>query len=177
MILAVKNNTASAIPGLGLLANEIKTVWMNKTWFTDQTLIREKLRDGSIEFYDENSAKIIYWNGTEIVGDDDILAPMIHLLFRVLPTDEAITRAEREACMDIFQIIAVMFRKAKKNNGLPGYTDDNMIDALQTKNVFELLLLGRNKGAGNGINAIATDAFFTVDRKTLLKSICDSINL
>lgn len=165
-----------------LLANETKLCFYNRPILFDQTRIRVLLRLDQIEFLNEFNDVVVKYNQEyedKIEGDgDDFVEMLTDVIFEYRPQDYfSFYNLKIKIGNKIDYLIRFSYEKAVRNSNIDPqvYSTSNLIDALRTKNVTELLNYGDIKKAGSAINQITNDTFFTNGRKTTLKSICDSV--
>jgi hypothetical protein len=182
MLVAIKNLTTNDITDLGLTSLQSKAVWNNKPfWHPNGSDIRpvlfQHIQAGEVVGLNEFDETIIYWNEdqNEIINQS-LADDMALFTGQNFGNDENIVKAERDAAQDFFVILARVFRRIKQS-GLPNYNIQDMSNAIESKNICALLNMGANKQAANAINAITTDAFFTVGRKGQLAAICGALDL
>lgn len=189
-IIKIRNKTASILELYGnptvntpkLQASETKLCFYNRPILFDQSKIRALLRLDQIEFLNEFNDVVVKYNSnydSNIEGDDFEFIEMLNdLITDYQPTDYySFYNLKVKIGNKIDYLIRFSYEKAVRNNNIDPdiYSTSNLIDAMRTKNITELLNLGDIKRAGTAITQITSDAFFTNPRKTALKAICDSV--
>jgi hypothetical protein len=185
MIIKIRNKTANTVYLNSentqlLLANETKLCFYNRPMLLDQTRLRVLLRLDQIEFLDENNAVAVKYNQEyedKIEGDGDEFVEMLtDCIFEYrADNDDKIYSLKVKIADKIQQLLKTIFEKVIRKGNLTGYSTINFIDALNSKRVTDLLDYADIATAGTAIGNIATDGFFTNNRKAMFKSLCQSV--
>jgi hypothetical protein len=185
MIVRVRNKTANTVylnaeNAVPLLANETKVCFYNRPMLLDQSKIRVLLRADQIEFLDENNIAVVKYNPAYeslIEGDGGEFVDMLtDCIFEYQPNDDdAVYRLKIKIADKIQQLLKTIFEKVIRRGNLTNYTTINFIDALNSRRVTDLLDYADIATAGTAIGNIVTDGFFTVNRKAMFKSLCQSV--
>jgi hypothetical protein len=182
VLVGIKNLTANEIPELGLTANQSKAVWNNKPWWHPnggdvRPALYQRIQAGEVVCLNEFDEAVVFWSAEQKEIINQILCDdMAVFTGQYFGDDENIVKAERDAARDFFVILGRVFRRIK-TAGLPGYNIQDMANAIESKNICALLNMGATKQAANAINAITSDAFFTVPRKGQFAAICAALDL
>lgn len=171
MILYVRNKTQVSIPELNLSPGESTAVFYNRQFFLKRSEIYNNLYSDKIEFLNEENESFVYLFNGDIFNNDYLVNHLSKFNEVDLSDFENLTRLELEIGQEILLLIHIIFRKAN----VQGYTKSQYFTAMGT--LPEMLRFGFVQNAGNYINNISTDSFFTVNRKSKFKEICDSVNL
>lgn len=175
MILKCKNKTANQliIGDVTIAGNEKAFVFYNRKFFKNVKKISELLISNSIEFIDEYG-DVLSINGSKISDDLKELVESMEKLGNSFSSDVKYTsNIEQIIGGNILSIINVMFAKANP----VGYNRLTLATVLDAAHIPTLLSMGSIRAAGNAINGLTLDAFFTDERKAKLKEICDSVDL
>lgn len=181
-ITKVKNKTASDIPALGLLANETKVIFYNRTFFLKKQAICEALFNDQIVFIDDENTVIVKKNPNyQKVTDDQYTNPyalndmFLKLVDRWTGEDEDIELLEEEAGKKILISIKSLRKKLVREGTVSNYTKNALLSSMSTS--VNYLITGDIPSASVGISAIANDAFWTAARRNRFKTLCDNIDL
>lgn len=163
-----------------LLANETKICFYNRPMLFDQTRLRVLLRLDHIEFLNEFNDVVVKYNQEyedKIEGDDgDFVEMLTDLIFEYQPTNlESFFNLKRKIADKIEYLIKFLYIKGVNKGTVTNYTTSQLITALNSKNVIDLLNFGDIDLAGKAVNQITSDEFFTNGRKSNIKAICDSV--
>jgi hypothetical protein len=180
MIIKVENLTATAITSLDLLANEIKVIFYNKTFWVKSERIYKNLTTNKIRFLDENNAPVVYKNplfdnnkNEELVGEEILGRYLSVFESTKKDTTELKNNIEDLIGSDIYRFIKNLFRTEPH----VGVNADSLTTTLHGTKLSTVLKFAEFKKAGLIISQLPDDEFFTTDHKSRIKEICDSVSL
>lgn len=170
MITKVRNKTSSPIASLGLLANEIKVIYYNKTFWAQEQAIRVNLYTDSIEFLNDEGDVVVKGSSNGLPVNNDIELSTVMIVCQSKGEEE-----KEEALYMIGLKIIASIRAAFRRANVAGYTRAMLRASLGT--IPDLLRNGDFSEASTAIQAIPTDGFWTAARKTKFKNLCDSVEI